>query len=184
MRLSYFTSWWWNYIFRNRTGKPYLSFFLYSSQNFCYSFALLPHIWNLIQHSVFNFINKYKMYKNNIFIQVLRAKQVSIVSFLMKTEHNFFWHISFSFIFSLGPLLWHMEVPKLGVKLEMQLPAYATATPDCSHVCDPQHSLQQCRIFNLLSETRDWTSNLMDTSRVCNLLSHNGNFQHNFLEPF
>ena len=27
----------------------------------------------------------------------------------------------------LGPLLQHMEVPRLGVKLELQLPAFATA---------------------------------------------------------
>ena len=27
----------------------------------------------------------------------------------------------------LGPHLWHMEVPKLGIESELQLPAYATA---------------------------------------------------------
>ena len=33
---------------------------------------------------------------------------------------------------------WHMEVPRLGVKLDPQLPAYttATATPDPSRVCN------------------------------------------------
>ena len=31
-------------------------------------------------------------------------------------------------LFSLGPHLWCMEVPKVGVKWELQLPAYATAT--------------------------------------------------------
>ena len=38
----------------------------------------------------------------------------------------------FFFFFFLGPYQWHMEIPKLGVKLEPQLPAYitATATPD------------------------------------------------------
>ena len=29
-----------------------------------------------------------------------------------------------------------MEVPALGVKSELQLPAYTTATPDLNHVCD------------------------------------------------
>ena len=28
----------------------------------------------------------------------------------------------------LGPLLWHMEVPRLGIESELQLPAYTTAT--------------------------------------------------------
>ena len=36
----------------------------------------------------------------------------------------------------------HMEVPRPGVELELQLPAYTTATavPDLSHVCDLHHS--------------------------------------------
>ena len=37
-------------------------------------------------------------------------------------------HIFLLFFFFLGPHLWHMEVPRLGVKLELQLPAYTTAT--------------------------------------------------------
>jgi len=28
-----------------------------------------------------------------------------------------------------------MEVPRLGVESERQLPAYTTATPDLSHIC-------------------------------------------------
>ena len=46
----------------------------------------------------------------------------------------------FFFVFCLlrVPYLWHMEVPRLGVKLELQLSAYTTATAkqDPSHVCD------------------------------------------------
>ena len=40
----------------------------------------------------------------------------------------------------LGPHLWHMEVPRLGVQSELQLPAYTTATamPDPSRVCNLQ----------------------------------------------
>ena len=34
----------------------------------------------------------------------------------------------FSFFFLFGPWLWHMEVPRLGVKLELLLLSYATAT--------------------------------------------------------
>ena len=39
--------------------------------------------------------------------------------------------------------LWHMEVPRLGVKLEVHLPAYtiATSTPDLRHICDLHCSL-------------------------------------------
>ena len=42
----------------------------------------------------------------------------------------------FLFVCFLGSHLWHMEVPRLGVKSELQLPAYttATATPDLSRL--------------------------------------------------
>ena len=60
-----------------------------------------------------------------------------------------------------------MEVPRLGVKLELQLPAYTTATamPDLSHDCSPHHSSQQHQILNPLREARDGTHILMDPSQ-------------------
>ena len=68
----------------------------------------------------------------------------------------------------LGPLLWHMEVPRLEVPVELQLPAYTTATAvlDLSHVCDLQHSSQQHQILNPLREARDRTRILMGTSQM------------------
>ena len=70
-----------------------------------------------------------------------------------------------------------MEVPRLGVESELQLPAYTTVTAmrDPSCVCDLHHCSEQCQILNPLSETRDLTHVLLDTSQVLNLLSHNGN---------
>ena len=52
---------------------------------------------------------------------------------------------SLSLFFFLGPHLQHMEVPGLGIKLELQLLAFTTttATPDPSHVCDLHHSSQR-----------------------------------------
>ena len=49
----------------------------------------------------------------------------------------------------------HMEVPGLGVESEVQLLAYATATPDLSYIFDPYHSLRQCQNLNSLSQARD-----------------------------
>ena len=62
-----------------------------------------------------------------------------------------------------------MEVRRLGVESELQLLAYptATATQDPSHVCDLHHSSWQCQILNPLSEARDHTHTLMDTSPIC-----------------
>ena len=70
-----------------------------------------------------------------------------------------------------------MEVPRLGVELELQLPAYttATATQDPSCICDLYHSSWQRQILNSLSEARDRTHILMDTSQVLDPLSHNMN---------
>ena len=84
-----------------------------------------------------------------------------------------------------------MEVPRLGVESELQLPAYSTATvipePNClynpcvydpNRVYDPHQSSWQHRIPNPLSKARDGTCVLMDTSQVLNLMGHNWNFSH------
>ena len=56
----------------------------------------------------------------------------------------------------LGLRLQHMEIPRLGVKseLELQLLAYttATATTELSPICDSHRNSQQCRILNPLRE--------------------------------
>lgn len=69
-----------------------------------------------------------------------------------------------------------MEVPRLGVKLELQLLACTTATamPDPSSICSLPLSSWQCQILNPLSGLRDQTHILMDASWVLNPLSHNG----------
>ena len=70
--------------------------------------------------------------------------------------HKAFGFSFFFFVF-LGPNLQHMEVPRLGVKSELQLPVdtRATAKPDPSCVCDRHHSSRQRRILNPLSKARD-----------------------------
>ena len=58
-----------------------------------------------------------------------------------------------------------MEVPRLGVKSELQLPAYTTATVtlDLSPMCNLHYILWQHQILNPLSEARDRTRILEDT---------------------
>ena len=62
----------------------------------------------------------------------------------------------------------HTEVPRLGIKLELQLPTYATATAmwDLSHVFDLHCSSRQHQILNPLSVARDQTCILMDASQI------------------
>ena len=76
-------------------------------------------------------------------------------------------YLFFSLIF-LGLHLRYMEVLRLGVELELQLPACAkaTATSDLSYVCDLHCSSWQQQILNPLSRARNRTCILMDTSWV------------------
>ena len=55
-----------------------------------------------------------------------------------------------------------------GVELELQMPAYttATATWDPSSICDLHHSSWQHWIFNPQNKARDRTLILMDASQV------------------
>ena len=72
------------------------------------------------------------------------------------------------FFFFKGHRCGHMKISRLGVKSELQLLAYATATamPDLSYVCYLYHSLHPRQILNSLREARDQTCILMDTSQV------------------
>ena len=74
---------------------------------------------------------------------------------------NFLYFNFFFFFCFLAPQPQHVEVPRLVVELELQLPAYTitTATQDPSHIYDLHHSSRQCQILNPLSEARDRTCN-------------------------
>ena len=80
------------------------------------------------------------------------------------------WHVFVClFLFCLlGPNTWHVEVPRLRVETELQLPAYttATATRDPSCLCGLYHSSWQHQIPNPLGEARDWTHILVDTGWI------------------
>ena len=83
---------------------------------------------------------------------------------LLHSELLFF----FFFDLFLGLYPWHVEVLSQGVTSELQWPAYtaATATRDLSRICNLHHSSQQHWTLNPLSEAKDGTRILMDTSWV------------------
>ena len=58
-----------------------------------------------------------------------------------------------------------MEAPRLGVKLDLQLQAYTTATetPDISNIYDLRCCLQQPLILNIQTEASDGTHILTET---------------------
>ena len=72
-----------------------------------------------------------------------------------------------------------MEVPRLGVQLELLPPACtaARATLDLSRVCDLHHSSRQRRIVNPLSKGRDRTRNLIVPSRIRQPLRYDFNIR-------
>ena len=71
--------------------------------------------------------------------------------------------------FVFRPHLWHIEVPGLGLKSELQLPAYTTAattTWDWICIYDLHCSLRQRWILNPVTKARDRTQILVDTSCI------------------
>ena len=90
--------------------------------------------------SIHYFIDSQNVYIRSIFtINLLNLKK----NHVLISQYIFKVHISFCF---LGPHMRHMEVPRLGVESELQLPAYTTATAkwDLSSMCNLHHSSWQC----------------------------------------
>ena len=79
----------------------------------------------------------------------------------------YFTYLYLFILFSLflGP---HLQFPRLGVELELQLLAYGTAivTQDPSLIYDLHHSSRQRRTLNLLNRARDGTRNLMVPNQI------------------
>ena len=78
---------------------------------------------------------------------------------------SFDWFFLFIFGF-LGPHVQHVDVPRPEVKVELQLPATATAMQDPSHICNLHHSSRQHQILNPLSGARNRTRVLVDVLNV------------------
>ena len=128
------------------------------------------------------------MHNSNIVIHLVEI--LIGFDFVMVTERKFSSRTQiffFLFIAFLGPHPRHMEVPGLRVELELQLLLYTTATApatttwDPSHVCDLHHSSRQRWIPDPLSEAKDWTCILMDTSCIHFRCATAGAPEHRFL---
>ena len=102
-----------------------------------------------------------------------RLQTYPISTFIEQRGTNYLlhqWHTSnFIYFAFLGPHPQQTEVPRLGVKSELQLLAYATATAmwDRSCIYNLHHRSRQCQILNPLSMAGDGTRIFKDTSWVC-----------------
>ena len=135
------------------------------SKNPCLTTGTFPELnpWAL------DFENKPKQNQTQFYTLLCHGASAEAYSSLPKCHFGLFCSFLFVCLFVfcfLGPHAWHMEVPRLGVELELQLPAYPTGTamPDTSCTCNLHHSSQQCRIHNPLREARYRTRNLIVAS--------------------
>ena len=102
----------------------------------------------------------------------LLSSQLCLDSCRQKFKAAFFYlfiYLFLSFLPFFSRAASRMEVPRLGVELELQPPACtrATATGDLSRICDLHHSSQQHWILSPLSKARDRTHNFMIPSQIC-----------------
>ena len=112
------------------------------------------------------FFNQNEQYcKTNILLNcgLILKRQYNIKA---DQKQNFI--IEKCFLLFLGQHLQHMDVPRLGVKSQLQLPAYTTATAmrDLNCVCNLHHSSLQGKIPHPLNKARGQTHILMKTSRI------------------
>ena len=87
------------------------------------------------------------------------------VAYDIKKRKENIWDIDISFFFFL--LFWAPPVAHGRSQARSWIGAAAAGL---------HYSLQQCMILNPLREARDQTHILVDTSWVCNLLSHNSQY--------
>ena len=166
----------------------YINVYIFSNFVFIFTIYLMFQLKLLLHFSIEkhtgdigqNLQQMFTIIQINVQVAEMRRMDCQFTLSTMLTLPSYFYLFVYCF---LGPHLWHMVVPRLGVESELQLLANATPTamPDLSHVHHLHHSSWQHQILNPLSEARNRTHVLMDTSQVYNPLSHNGNSKKNSL---
>ena len=81
----------------------------------------------------------------------------------------------FFFLFMVKPVAYGSLHVRGWIRAAAEADTTAMTTPDPSHICSLCCTLQQCRILNLLSKTKDETCIFTERYQVLNLLSHNEN---------
>ena len=96
-----------------------------------------------------------------------RTVQDFIMLFNLKLMKCLFLELSFFLIFRAAPVAYGGSQTRGWIGAVTAGYTTATATWDPNHVCNLHHSSGQRWILNPLSEARDPTCGLMDTSQIC-----------------
>ena len=120
---------------------------------FVFGFRVMVSIKYLWEFYFFYILEEFKKDQYNFIVCLVELASEAICSWT-SIFHLDLLDSGFFFLFSpppffciLGPRMWHMVVPRLGVNSEMQLYSYAiaTATQDPSCVCNLLKSLSEAR---------------------------------------
>ena len=152
---------------RNNIILESVSFVLFNLQLNLYLFLRYQQMYHFLKEN-FSVISDQSKFPNGS--QCFFPSQFFICQDLINYLQTFIYLLTYLFVF-LGLHPQHVEVPRLGVESELQLPAYSTAPamPDPSHICDLHLSSRQRHILKPLSKARDPNHVLMDTVQICYL---------------
>ena len=124
------------------------------------AFAASHRFWSVV--SLLSFASMYFLISSLISSVIHWLFSTMLFSFYMFVFFAFFFllliFLSFFWggVFFLGPHLWHVEVPKLGVNRAVAASlCHSHSMPDPSFIWDLYHSSWQCWILNTLSKARD-----------------------------
>ena len=118
-----------------------------------------------------------KLTQREISVSFLRSKRVLFFFPLFIQQIYYLSLFFFFYLFRATPVTYGSSQAK--DPMELQLPGYTTATGtwNSNQICDLKHSSWQCQM-DPLSEARDWTSILIDTSWIPFLLCHKRNSEY------
>ena len=127
-------------------GKQEVSSFLMCWRGSWYDVRSLTNVFNFDVVIEFRTYNIEKSMLSPVWdTRIIKIVPQGEIQWMKLGRFVIYQFLSFFFCF-LGSHPWHVEIPRLGVESELQLPAYTTATAKLhpSHICDLHHSSQQC----------------------------------------
>ena len=144
-------------------GTPFIFVALFLTALIFSCCSYLP--WSLLHEAFYSF-----------YLLAFSSVSHEKMGFNMHSWQTFYQSVIF-FFFRTAPVAHGGSQARGRIGAGAAAASHSTATPDLSCIYDLHHSSQQCQILNPLSEARDQTWVLMDTSQILNPLCHSGDSQ-------